>query len=457
MSSDWPRFSVSQLQAEKKLLVEDGNHGEYRPRPNEFQDHGVSFIRAADMSDGRVLFNSAQCINELARSRIRKGIGLPGDVLLSHKGTVGKVAYVPTGCPDFVCSPQTTFWRVMDEQTLDRSFLCAYLQSAEFKAQLASRKGETDMADYVSLTAQRQLQVPVPSISIQRGIGKIFSALNDRITLLRETNATLEAIAQALFKSWFVDFDPVHAKAEGRQPEGMDAVTAALFPDSFEESELGLAPKGWMHCRVEDFAEKVGMGPFGSNIKVETFVSQGVPVISGQHLRQVLVEDSTFNFIASSHAEKLSNSCVYEGDVVFTHAGSIGQVALLHRHARFDRYVLSQRQFFLRCDRQKMRPEWIAYYFHSAQGQHQLLANASQVGVPSIARPVSYLRSIVVLVPSKDLIDRFSDIADGIHQKVLANRNRIQTLTQLRDTLLPRLISGQLRLPEAEGLIEEAV
>src|SRR5690606_12544424 len=121
--------------------------------------------------------------------------------------------------------------------------------------------------------------------------------------------------------------------------------------------------------------------------KVETFVSQGIPVISGQHLRQTLVEDSTFNFITDSHAAKLSNSCVSEGDVIFTHAGSIGQVALLHRHARFDRYVLSQRQFFLRCDKHKMRPEWITYYFRSVQGQHQLLANTSQVGVPSIARP----------------------------------------------------------------------
>lgn len=102
-----------------------------------------------------------------------------------------------------------------------------------------------------------------------------------------------------------------------------------------------------------------------------------------------------------------------------------------------------------------MQPEWITYYFRSAQGQHQLLANTSQVGVPSIARPVSYLRSIEVLVPSKELIDKFSDIADALHQTVLAKRLQIQNLTRLRDTLLPRLISGQLRLPEAEAMVEE--
>src|SRR5690606_32681857 len=89
------------------------------------------------------------------------------------------------------------------------------------------------------------LQIPLPPISTQRAMVDVLRQLDDRITLLRETNATLEAIAQALFKSWFVDFDPVRAKAEGRQPEGMDATTATLFPDSFEESELGLVPKGW--------------------------------------------------------------------------------------------------------------------------------------------------------------------------------------------------------------------
>ena len=110
MVGEWRSASVSELQREGVLLVEDGNHGEYRPRPDEFVDEGVAFIRAADMDAGRVLFESASKINERARTRITKGIGAPGDVLLSHKGTVGKVALVPNGSPPFVCSPQTTFW-----------------------------------------------------------------------------------------------------------------------------------------------------------------------------------------------------------------------------------------------------------------------------------------------------------------------------------------------------------
>ncbi|MFJ2335289.1 restriction endonuclease subunit S [Pseudomonas protegens] len=301
----------------------------------------------------------------------------------------------------------------------------------------------------------------LPTLVEQKQIGSILSLLDERVALLHDTISTLDKIARVLFRSWFVDFDPVSAKAEGRKPEGMDTSTAALFPSTFENSKSGMVPSGWQYFRVEELAEKVGMGPFGSNIKVDTFVSEGVPVISGQHLREILVEDSVFNFVTNSHAEKLSNSCVRAGDVIFTHAGSIGQVALLHRDSSFDRYVLSQRQFFLRCNRLRMQPEWMAYYFRSAQGQHQLLANTSQVGVPSIARPVSYLRSIEVLVPSKELIDVFSDVADSLHQSILLKRSQIKNLTRLRDTLLPRLISGQLRLPEAtaatEKLLSEAI
>src|SRR5690606_32214336 len=99
---------------------------------------------------------------------------------------------------------------------------------------------------------------PCPPIEQRIEGGKLLTALDDRITLLRETNKTLESIAQAIFKSWFVDFDPVRAKMEGRQPEGMDEATAALFPDSFEESELGLIPQGWQVKTVGDVVETLG-------------------------------------------------------------------------------------------------------------------------------------------------------------------------------------------------------
>jgi type I restriction enzyme, S subunit len=138
LAGAWQEHKVMHLQRDGVLLVEDGNHGEYRPRTVEFGVGEVSFIRAADMELGRVLFETASKINSTARERIRKGIGAGGDVLLSHKGTVGKIAYVPLSCPKFVCSPQTTFWRSLDQNQLDRRYLYYYLCSEKFWQQLAS-------------------------------------------------------------------------------------------------------------------------------------------------------------------------------------------------------------------------------------------------------------------------------------------------------------------------------
>jgi type I restriction enzyme S subunit len=136
MAGEWRTSTVIELQQKGVLLVEDGNHGEYRPRPDEFVDEGVAFIRAADMDNGRILFESASKITERARQRITKGIGLPGDVLLSHKGTVGKVALAPTDAPAFVCSPQTTFWRTLNPTLLDCKYLHAFLRSHLFTSNL---------------------------------------------------------------------------------------------------------------------------------------------------------------------------------------------------------------------------------------------------------------------------------------------------------------------------------
>jgi len=419
MTSEWPRYSVAVLQAAGHLLVEDGNHGEYRPRSDEFSSSGVSFIRAADMGDGRVLFESAACINALARSRIRKGIGRPGDVLLSHKGTVGKVALVPDICPEYVCSPQTTFWRVLDESVIDRSFLFAYLQSQDFKNQLASRKGETDMADYVSLTAQRQLTVPLPELRIQHAIGEALSKLGDRIALLRETNATLEAIAQALFKSWFVDFDPVHAKQQGIAPVGMDEATAASFPASFEDSTLGSTPAGWKVGTLEDLL----------------LLQRGFDLPSHDRV------PGSHPIIAASGPSGMHSVAMAKGPGVVTgRCGVLGRVFLELK----DYWPLNTTLWV-----KEFRGATPCYAYELLRLLDFQSFNAGSA-VPTLNR--NHVHSLKYLIPPSECVNAYESIAIQIHTRASSNSRQAQTLATLRDTLLPRLISGQLRLPEAESL-----
>ena len=192
----------------------------------------------------------------------------------------------------------------------------------------------------------------------------------------------------------------------------------------------------WITARIEEVAERVAMGPFGSSIKVETFVQEGVPVISGQHLHGSRVDDRPgFNFITLEHAEKLRNANVQRGDVIFTHAGNIGQVAYIPSTSAFPRYVISQRQFYLRPDQNKVLPEFLVAYFRSPEGQHKLLANTSQVGVPSIAQPVTYLRSLEIPVPPLPEQRAIAHILGTLDDKIELLRRQNETLEAMARTL----------------------
>ena len=200
----------------------------------------------------------------------------------------------------------------------------------------------------------------------------------------------------------------------------------------------------WQVTTILDVAKKVAMGPFGSNIKVSTFVPEGVPIISGNHLRGYFLEEPEFNYITEEHAEHLKNSIVYPHDIIFTHAGNIGQVAMIPDGCKYERYILSQRQFYLRCNEAKVVPEFILMFFHSASGQHELLSYATQTGVPSIAQPATNLKKIPFKCPPIEMQLEWKAQVSPMIERYLNNRYENESLAALRDTLLPKLMSGEI-------------
>ncbi len=437
MVAKWDIKSVAELQSTGALLVEDGNHGENRPRPNEFTAAGVQFIRAADMHSGRVLFESAQRINDVALQRVRKGIGAGGDVLLSHKGTVGKVAYVPLDAPPFVCSPQTTFWRVKDSDQLDRRYLYYFLRSRPFREQLDSRKGETDMADYVSLTTQRTLKVTVPPLPEQKAIVTVLGALDDKIELNRRMNATLEAMARALFQSWFVDFDPVRAKLDGRQPTGLDPATAALFPNEFEDSELGPVPKGWTIEPVGDVVTCVG-GSTPSTTEPE-FWEGGVhcfatPKDLSQLDAPVLID--TERQITDAGVTKISSGLLPAGTLLLSSRAPVGYLAIATIPL-----AVNQGFIAMKCNDRGSN------YFMLNWCQSNMMEIESRASGTTFAEiSKRNFRPIPLLVPSAELMENFTRTVEPLYQQIAVNVRESRTLTAIRDALLPKMLNGEIEL-----------
>lgn len=461
MASDWNTRTVRELQDEGILLVEDGNHGNNRPRPDEFIESGVKFIRAADMDDGRVLFESAQAINETANERVRKGKGQDGDVLLSHKGTVGKVAFVPEDSPTFVCSPQTTFWRSLDPEKLDRRFLYTYLCSHAFQSQLRGRQNESDMAGYVSLTSQRTLSVQFPPIAVQRHIANVLGTLDDKIELNRRMNRTLEAMAQAIFKSWFVDFEPVKAKtaakASGATPEEIEraamaaiagkseaeieqlpepqqqslAQTAALFADSFQESELGEIPERWE------------ASAFGAVSECLDF--KRIPLSKREREKR----QGKFPYYGATSIMDHVNDFLF--DEILLLLGEDGSV--VHSDGTpFTQYVWGK--------------IWVNNHAHVLRGidpvsTEQLLLFIEQTDISSRVTGAVQLKlnqknmNSIPFVRADDAVHRaFQNLIIPLFEMIRNNTEGIKTLAQLRDALLPKLLSGELTVPEAEAQLE---
>lgn len=206
----------------------------------------------------------------------------------------------------------------------------------------------------------------------------------------------------------------------------------------------------WNYLSIGAIAEKVAMGPFGSNIKVSTFVESGVPIISGNHLRGYFLEEPSYNYITEAHADKLKNSIVYPKDIVFTHAGNIGQVAMIPDECEYPYYVLSQRQFYLRCNTMMVAPEYVLLFFHSKQGQHELLSYANQTGVPSIAQPASNLKKICLPIPPISEQKEWLLVVEPIIAMYQNNYQETKRLSVLRDTLLPKLMSGELDVSDID-------
>lgn len=406
-------------------------------------DAGIPLI-ATNCIDPNNLYPSYQTTRFVAAETYRtwfRGHPLPGDILFVCKGSPGRTNW----CPDPVnfCIAQDMVAVRADPKKVAPKYLFAALRSSLVQSQIGNLHVGT-MIPHFKKGDFGKLRIPVPSVGVQNEIGDFYFEVSSRIALLRETNSTLEAIAQTLFKSWFVVFDPVRAKQHGLAPAGMDDGTAAQFPDSFEESALGLVPKGWRGGALDDLADLNSQSWSGrhhperiryldlANVKdnevaaVAEFAFDEAP----SRARRILRSGDTI--VGTVRPGNRSFAYIHEPGPGLT--GSTGFA------------VLSPKVF-----------DNAAFVYLSATQDASIehLSHVADGGAYPAVRP-DVVSALACVVPSAEILRTFNDVTCPLLVKVSDNQRQAEALAALRDTLLPRLISGQLRLPEALVEMEEA-
>jgi len=350
----------------------------------------------------------------------------PGDLYVSLKDVtqsgdlLGSVARVPKSVA-LGRLTQDTVKLQFDSRRYPPELLYWALRSPEYRSYCRERAiGTTNL----SLSRDDFLAFPLPGATPGRlELVALLEAIEQRIELLRQTSATLESIAQALFKSWFIDFDPVRAKAEGREPEGMEASAAALFPAEFEESTLGLIPKGWDVARLGDVIELA----YGKALKATDRRPGRVPVYGS-------------GGVTGSHDEALVN----HASIIVGRKGTVGAL-----YWEDEPFFPIDTTFYV-----KPRTAPLTFCFYAMQ-QLGLEHMNTDAAVPGLNRENAYRLDVVQ--PPASVLKAFDSLVRALRDGIRTNTIRAETLVELRDSLLPRLVSGELCLPDAQEQLEGAI
>ena len=281
------------------------------------------------------------------------------------------------------------------------------------------------------------LEVALPPIEWQREIVSILSAFDDKIEANCRMNETLEATARAIFKSWFVDFDPVHYKADGQIPPGMDTETAALFPDSFEESELGLIPRGWRVGTLRDCCVKVENGGTPKRSESDYWNPPSIAWLTSGEVRQSIIT-ATDNFI-SEIGLKNSSAKVWESGttVVALYGATAGQVSLLAIPCTANQAC---------CGLTPLQNMIFYVYLHTSGSVEALGMQARGSAQQNLSQ--SLVANFPAIIPDDGVLNSFHEVASPIFEKWVSNLEESRSLAETRDALLPKLVSGEIRVGE---------
>lgn len=421
----WPEIKLGDVADEITV-------GWVGPMTQEYRDSGVPFLRSLNVKPFRIQRADLRYISAAFHAKIEKSRLKPGDVVIVRTGVPGTAAVIPEWLADANCADLVV---VRPGNRLDPRFLAYFVNAAAHHQISANIVGAVQQ--HFNVGSAKELRILVPEILEQRAIARVLSTMDDKIESNRRMNHTLEALARALFQSWFVDFDPVTAKAASRRPVGMTNETAELFPDGFEDSPIGPIPKGWKVGRVGDeYRITMGQSPPGSTYN-ET--GDGLAFFQGR-------TDFGFRFpsrrIYCTAPTRFANT----GDTLVSVRAPVGDINMAWERCAIGRGLSAVRH----------ESGSTSYTYHAMNSLRDEFNNFEGNGTLFGCIGRTDFEGIKQVQPPQRVILAYDQLSKPLDDRILANEQQTRALGALRDALLPRLLSGELRVKDAENLVKTA-
>jgi type I restriction enzyme S subunit len=438
----WMNCTVGDVAAQTKNALVGGPFGSNLVSA-DYVSQGVPVIRGQNMGMGKWVDGEFVFVTTEKAALLSANIARPGDLVFTQRGTLGQVAIVPNGRFGRYVVSQSQMKITVDEKKANAHFLYYYFTTKEIQEYIRSNSIQTGVP-HTNLGILRDTPLSIPPLPVQRAIARILGSLDDKIEANCRMNETLEAIARAIFKSWFVDFDPVRAKAEGREPAGMDAETAALFPDSFEETELGMVPRGWRVGSFEETIELIGGGT--PKTSVPDYWNGDIlwfSVVDAPEKSDVFVID-TQKKITQHGIDESSTKLLPKGTTIITARGTVGKCALVGNPM-----AMNQSCYGVRAADQ--RGDYFIYF-----ALRDLVSELQQSTHGSVFDTITSetFKAVQVVIVPVILTRIFHEKISQFMGRILSNLRESKALIALRDMLLPKLLSGEIRLKDSEIMME---
>jgi type I restriction enzyme S subunit len=331
---------------------------------------------------------------------------------------------------------------VLRKDLVSPKYFYYYMQNLYKSGRVASYDSQsTGISNFQYETFVNNEYLELPPLNIQTSLATLLSNLQEKINENTRISKTLEDITQTIFRSWFIDFDPVKAKLNGEKPIGMNDETAALFPDSFEESELGLIPKGWKSGSLGDLFELQG----GFAFKSSSWTDTGVPVVKIGSVKPGFIDFGQVSYVSEEFANEIPDDYrLTAGSLVVGLTGYVGEVGLARTH--FPVPLINQRVAKFKSK----SGYWKLPFIYCLTRNPKFKATVEELATGTAQQNVSnaQILSMPIVKPTKEVLTYFEDMLNSYFEQIINLADENETLKGLRDSLLPRLISGELEIPE---------